>query len=87
MGPGREELDPENVYLALGELGTPEDELDLQLDTSEHLAQRERAVAAHASQHSPFEVLPPDLREAFLTREPLVVRPAPVRAGAVEGKG
>jgi LmbE family N-acetylglucosaminyl deacetylase len=79
-----QERDPDNVYLALGELGTPADQLDLQLDTTTHLAQRELAIAAHASQHSPFEELPPDLREAFLTREPLVVRPAAgLAAGAL----
>ena len=62
---------PESVYLALGELGTPDEEIDLVLDQTEFLAGREHAIAAHRSQVSPFEGLPPDLRRAFLGQDHL----------------
>lgn len=51
--------------------GTPEEDVTTVLDTSPHLAQRERAIRRHASQRSPYEGLPRDLREAFLSREVL----------------
>ena len=67
---------PEVDHLTLGELGTPDPEVDLVLDTASQLARREGAIAAHRTQRSPFEGLPADLRRAFLTRDHLrVVRP------------
>jgi LmbE family N-acetylglucosaminyl deacetylase len=66
------EADPGSDYLALGELGTAEEEVSLVLDTSEHLSAREEAIRLHRSQTSPFEGLPPDLRHAFLTLEHLI---------------
>jgi LmbE family N-acetylglucosaminyl deacetylase len=71
------ELDPGSSYLALGELGTPDEEIDLVLDTSEFYERREQAIALHRSQTSPFELLPQDLRREWLTTEHL--------AGPVEG--
>ncbi len=62
---------PDTEHLSLGELGTPDHEVDLVLDTSAHLARREAAIAAHRSQTSPFEGLPDDLRRAFLTADHL----------------
>ena len=47
------------------------------LDTRAHLQQRIAAMAQHRSQRSPFEGLPQDLYEDFLTAEHLIrVRPA-----------
>ncbi len=66
------ERDPGSSYLALGELGTPDEEIDLVLDTSAVHARREAAIALHRSQTSPFEGLPPDLRREWLTTEHLV---------------
>ncbi|GAA4379740.1 PIG-L deacetylase family protein [Nocardioides caricicola] len=67
------EVRPElEVYLRNAELGTPDAQVALVLDTSRHLEARERAIAVHASQTSPFEGLPPDLRRDFLTREHLL---------------
>ena len=62
---------PESTYLTLGELGTPDEEIDLVLDQSAFLEEREHAIAAHRSQVSPFEGLPPDLRRAFLAQDHL----------------
>ncbi len=62
---------PETEYLGLGELGTPDAEIDVVLDQTDHLDARERAIAAHRSQTSPFEGLPPALRTAFLGRDHL----------------
>ena len=66
------EQDPGSAYLALGELGTPDEAVTTRVDSAEHLATREAAIALHRSQTSPFEGLPPDLRRAFLTTEYLV---------------
>jgi LmbE family N-acetylglucosaminyl deacetylase len=66
------ERNPGSSYLALGELGTPDDEIDLVIDTDELYERRERAIALHRSQVSPFEGLPQDLRREWLTTEHLV---------------
>jgi LmbE family N-acetylglucosaminyl deacetylase len=66
------ELNPGSSYLELGELGTPDEEIDLVIDTSDWYERRERAIALHRSQTSPFEGLPPDLRREWLTTEHLV---------------
>ena len=60
-------------------LGTPDEEITTVLDTAEHLGAREKAIAAHASQTSPLEGLPGDLRRAFLATDHLrrVVPPWP----------
>lgn len=67
-------LRPETAHLALSiaELGTPADRITTVLDTSGHLEVRRRAIAAHASQTSPYEGLSPELAEAFLTTDHLV---------------
>lgn len=62
---------PDSEHLGLGELGTPEDQITTVIDTSEFLELREKAIALHRSQTSPYEVMPPDLRREFLTAERL----------------
>ena len=76
------EQDPGSDYLALGVLGTPDEDLTLVVDTSTQLAPRQAAIRLHRSQVSPFEGLPDDLRREFLTREHLV---GPV-GGAARGE-
>jgi LmbE family N-acetylglucosaminyl deacetylase len=66
------EARPEMAHLRYAELGTPDEQVALVLDTSAHLQARERAIAVHATQISPYDGLPDDLRRAFLTREHLV---------------
>jgi LmbE family N-acetylglucosaminyl deacetylase len=58
--------DMEHLDADVAALGTPDEQLTTVLDATEHLAARERAIAVHASQTSPFEGLPDDLRRAFL---------------------
>jgi len=58
--------DMEHLDADVAALGTPDDEITTVIDTSEFLAARERAIAAHATQTSPFDGLPDDLRRAFL---------------------
>jgi LmbE family N-acetylglucosaminyl deacetylase len=67
------EVQPDLAHLRHAELGTPDDEITLTIDTSSLYDARERAIAAHASQTSPYDGLPDDLRRAFLTREHLVL--------------
>lgn len=68
---------PESAYLAVRRLGTPADRITTVIDTAGLLERREQAIALHASQVSPYEVMPADLRTAFLTAERLCrVRPA-----------
>ncbi|HYO39174.1 MAG TPA: PIG-L family deacetylase [Nocardioidaceae bacterium] len=66
---------PETEHLAvreqLGELGTPDELVDVVLDQTDHLGARETAISAHRSQTSPFEGLPPELRRAFLGHDHL----------------
>lgn len=66
------ETDPGSQYLDLGELGTPEAEITTIIDTTELYDIREEAISLHRSQVSPYEVKPPDLRQAFLTAEYLI---------------
>lgn len=63
----------DSVYLTLGELGTPDEQITHVVDTSEFWHQRWTAIHAHRSQTSPFEGLPEDLARAFLCREHLTV--------------
>lgn len=66
------EARPDMEHLRYAGLGTPDDEIAVVLDTEAHLEARERAIAVHASQTSPYDGLPDDLRRAFLTRDHLV---------------
>jgi LmbE family N-acetylglucosaminyl deacetylase len=65
-------VDPGSTYLHLGELGTPDEEVSVVLDGRSLLDQRWQAIRAHRSQTSPFENLPDELAELFLTRDHLV---------------
>lgn len=62
---------PDAAHLELGELGTPDDQITTVLDTSDLLDLRERAMAVHASQTPPYDVMPPDLRRDFLATDAL----------------
>lgn len=64
--------DPDSPYLALGELGTPDEAITTRIDTSRYLDRRWAAIDLHRSQVSPYEALPEHLRRAFLTEECLV---------------
>jgi LmbE family N-acetylglucosaminyl deacetylase len=59
------------AYLAMSELGTPDDEITTVLDASAHLDTRWTAIRAHASQASPYEDLPPELQYEFLAYDRL----------------
>lgn len=76
---------PTMEHLELGIPGTPDETITTWVRTAEHLAARERAIAAHSSQVSPYDALPPDLRREFLTSEPLRrVVPAWEEGGPIE---
>lgn len=63
--------DPASDYLELGRLGTPDEDITTVLDSSDHYEMRWRAIKAHASQTSPFEIMPPDLQRSFLATDRL----------------
>jgi LmbE family N-acetylglucosaminyl deacetylase len=63
--------DPSWEHLRGDVPGTPDEAITTTFDTAEHLPGRERAMRLHASQRSPFDGLPDDLRRAFLTTEGL----------------
>jgi hypothetical protein len=68
-----------DAYLALGELGTPDEQVTTELDVAAHLPVRWAAIRAHASQPSPYDHLPPELLEEFLATDRLrLVRGADV---------
>jgi LmbE family N-acetylglucosaminyl deacetylase len=58
--------DIEHLDADLAELGTPDELLTTAIDVAAHREARERAMAVHASQTSPYDGLPDDLRAAFL---------------------
>jgi N-acetyl-1-D-myo-inositol-2-amino-2-deoxy-alpha-D-glucopyranoside deacetylase len=60
------EKQPDSDHLALGDLGTPEELITTVIDTASYLPLREQAMALHASQTSPYEVMPHALRHDFL---------------------
>ena len=65
-------------------LGTPDEDITTVIDTSEHLDLRWRVIEAHASQTSPFEIMPPALQRSFLATDRLRrIRP-PWSGGPVE---
>jgi len=77
---------PDSPYLELGDLGTPEELITGVIDTTEHFTARERAIAAHASQVSPFAMMADEVRRQVLTTEHLrrVVPPWPADQPATD---
>ena len=60
---------PDSAYLTAS--GTPDPLVTTLLDSADLLPLREKAIAAHGSQVSPYAGLPPDLYRNFLTVERL----------------
>lgn len=60
-----------DAYLALGDLGTPDEDITLVVDVSDHVSTRWAAMRAHASQASPYDDLPAELQDEFLTQDRL----------------
>jgi LmbE family N-acetylglucosaminyl deacetylase len=79
----RRTIDPDSPYLDVDEaaLGTPDELVTTSIDTSRFLEQRWQAIRLHASQRSPYDDLPDELADAFLTAEHLVQLRPPVRDG------
>ena len=71
------------AYLAVAELGTPDEEITTLLDVADLVPTRWEAIRAHASQASPYDDLPADLQHEFLAVDRLrLVRGDDVLAGA-----
>ena len=84
MGRPPAAADPDSEYLELGRLGTPDEDITTVIDTSDALRAAVAGDRAHASQTSPFEIMPPDLQWAFLATDRLRrIRP-PWSGGPVE---
>ena len=62
----RQRPDMEHLDADTAAMGTPDEDLTTVIDAAEHLPALERAMAVHASQTSPYEGLPDELRRAFL---------------------
>ena len=77
---GMEHLDADAAAM-----GTPDERITHRIDASAHLAARDRAMAVHASQTSPYDGLPTDLREAFLSEVHLQQVIPPWPGGPVRG--
>jgi LmbE family N-acetylglucosaminyl deacetylase len=60
------EPDKQHLHEEIAVLGCPDDEISTLIDVRMHRPQLEIAMAAHASQDSPYDGLPDDLRDAFL---------------------
>jgi LmbE family N-acetylglucosaminyl deacetylase len=65
-------LRPGSAHLGIAELGTGDETITTVIDTAGQLPRRRSAIAAHASQTSPYEGLSADLEYEFLTRDHLV---------------
>ena len=61
-------------------LGTPDDEITTVVDVREHLDLRWKAIRMHASQSPPYDAMPPELADAFLTTDRFL-RVEPVWSG------
>ncbi|MGV1028055.1 MAG: hypothetical protein ACOYBU_05970 [Dermatophilaceae bacterium] len=70
---------PASQHVEVGVRGAPDEAITTVVDTARHQSARERAMAVHTSQVSPYDGLPQDLRLAFLTAERLqrVIPPWP----------
>jgi LmbE family N-acetylglucosaminyl deacetylase len=69
-----EHVRPESAHLDLDRqgLGRPEEQITAALDVAHLQPLRERAIAMHRSQRSPYEGMPPGLRDDFLRTDRLV---------------
>ena len=83
---GLERARPDSEHLDLDRqgLGRPDSEITTVIDTTALRDLREKAIAAHASQVSPYEGMPDDLRTAFLTADFLLRANPPWDGGEVE---
>lgn len=75
---------PDTEYLSTPTLGTPDEQITTVIDTASHRSAREAAIALHASQTSPFEGMPDDLRRDFLTTDHMRRVLPPWKGGPVE---
>jgi LmbE family N-acetylglucosaminyl deacetylase len=80
----RSRPDAGHLQLDDTDLGRPDEDITTVLDATAVLELRRRAIALHASQHSPYDDLPDDLAEAFLTRDRLVRVAPPWSGGPIE---
>jgi LmbE family N-acetylglucosaminyl deacetylase len=60
-----------DAYLALAELGTPDEQITTRIDVSAHVGTRWEAIRAHTSQASPYDDLPDELAREFLATDRL----------------
>jgi N-acetyl-1-D-myo-inositol-2-amino-2-deoxy-alpha-D-glucopyranoside deacetylase len=64
--------DDADPYAAVPDIGRADEDVTDVVDTRHVLDRRERAIAMHASQVSPFDGIDPDLARRFLTADHLV---------------
>ncbi len=76
--------DKEHLALDTTELGRPDENITTVLDVTAHVGLRREAIALHRSQQSPYEGMPPDLVEAFLSHDHLVRVEPPWPGGPIE---
>jgi LmbE family N-acetylglucosaminyl deacetylase len=69
-----EKVRPDSAHLELDQrgLGRPEQQITTVLDVSEVRSQRDNAMSLHASQSSPYDGMPADLRDEFLDTDHLI---------------
>ena len=76
--------DSEHLDVDPSTMGRPDGDITTVLDVTDLEDVRWAAIRAHRSQHSPYEVMPPDLQDAFLHTDRLVRVLPPWDGGAVE---
>jgi N-acetyl-1-D-myo-inositol-2-amino-2-deoxy-alpha-D-glucopyranoside deacetylase len=71
-------------FLGAADAGTPDDDITTIVDVRARLDERWAAMRAHASQKPPYEMMPPDLADAFLATDRLRRVEPPWRGGERE---
>ena len=81
-----QQVRPESAHLQLEHdgLGRPDDEITTVVDATAHLGRRRAATAMHRSQRPPYDGMPDDLVDAFLSCDRLVRVEPPWPGGPVE---
>ncbi|MDT4912444.1 MAG: hypothetical protein QOC66_1572 [Pseudonocardiales bacterium] len=81
-----EQVRPDSAHLDLDRqgLGRPDEQISTVIDVADLQPLREQAIARHASQTSPYDGMPADLRDDFLRTDRLVRLYPAWTGGAVE---
>ena len=73
-----------SVFAPFSEAGTPDLSITTVVDTSSYIPLRWQAIRAHASQTPPYDMMSPELQQAFLVRDHFIRVDPPFNGEALE---